>query len=370
MGAREHRNESEEILRILSWPRQGLSTPPKVVVAMPSVQAGRFSVGKIPPAALLRSVFPYVGKKNSRVVVKPGIGRDAAIIRYGRMVLAFSTDPITGTATHIGSHSVIINANDIATTGARPALYLCTLLLPVGSDERLLHGIMSEIHETAKALGVSVVGGHTEVTAGLDRPIIAGFMVGEGETGRVLSAEGGRDGDRVLFTKTAGLEGTAILASDFSSSLRGIGPNSLNKAKTFSRQLSVTKEALAIAKLQGVHAMHDPTEGGVLNGLWELAEASKLGIEARADRIKVASETREICSILGLDPLKLMSSGSLLIAVDPSAAGIVQRRLRQMGVRVSDVGVLSPQSSGRYVLRGGRMARLEAVPRDELYRLT
>ncbi len=344
--------------------------PPKVVVLMPSVRAGKFRVGKIPPTALLRSVFPYIGKKNARVLIKPGIGRDAAVIRYDGRVLAFSTDPITSTTTHIGSHSVIINANDIATTGARPVWYLCTLLLPIGTDERLLHGIMIEIHETAKELGISVVGGHSEVTSGLDRPIIAGFMVGESETGRVLSAEGGRSGDRVLFTKMAGLEGTAILASDYPNRLRGVRPKSVRKAKSFFRQLSVAKEALAVAKLPGVHAVHDPTEGGVLNGLWELAEASRLGIEVRADRIKVASETQEICSILGLDPLKLMSSGSLLVAVDPSAVGSVKGRLSQMRVRVSDVAALTPRSSGRYVSRSGRTTRLEAVPRDELYRLT
>ncbi len=343
---------------------------PKVVVLMPSVGAGKFRVGKIPPAALLRSVFPYTGKKNTRVIVKPGIGRDAAVIRYGGRVLAFSTDPITGTTTHIGSHSVIINANDIATTGARPAWYLCTLLLPIGTEERLLHGVMIEIHETAKELGISVVGGHSEVTSGLDRPIIAGFMVGESETGQVLSAEDGRSGDRVLLTKMAGLEGTAILASDYSNTLRGIHPKSMKRAKSFSLEMSVVKEALEIAKFRGVHAMHDPTEGGVLNGLWELSEASGLGIEVAADRIKVASETREICSVLGLDPLKLMSSGCILVAVDSSTVGTVKRKLSQMRVMVSDVGVLTPGSSGRYVLRGGKRTRLEAVPRDELYRLT
>ncbi len=344
--------------------------PQKVVILMPSVGPRKFGVGKVPPTALLRSVFPYVGKKNARVIVRPGIGRDAAVIGYGRKVLAFSTDPITGTTTHIGSHSVIINANDIATTGARPAWYLCTLLLPIGTDERLLHGIMIEIHETAKELGISVVGGHSEVTSGLDRPIIVGFMIGESETGRVLSVQGGRSGDRVLFTKMAGLEGTAILASDYSSRLRGVRPKSMKKAKSFSREMSVVKEALKIAKSQGVHAIHDPTEGGVLNGLWELAEASQLGIEVRADQIKVASETQEICSVLGLDPLKLMSSGSLLVAVAPSAVETVKRNLSQMGVRVSDVGVLTPRSSGRNVLRGGNRTRLEAVPRDELYKLT
>src|SRR5881397_1906925 len=144
----------------------------------------RLTVGKIPPDLLSRSVFPFLGSKKSGVLVKPGIGRDAAIVRHGGKVLVFSTDPITGTTTHIGTHSVIINANDIATSGARPIWYLCTILLPPGTKESILHTIMVEIDKASKALGVAVLGGHTEITAGIGRPIIAGFMIGEAEHGR------------------------------------------------------------------------------------------------------------------------------------------------------------------------------------------
>ena len=282
---------------------------------MPARKTASFSVGKIPPASLLRSVFPFLGKNDSRILVKAGIGRDAAVMRHENKVLVFSADPVTGTTTHIGTHSVIVNANDIATSGARPIWYLCTVLLPSGTKESYLRSVMVEIHEASLALGVAVIGGHTEVTPGLARPMIAGFMIGEARPGRALSASDGRRGDLVLLTKTAGIEGTAILASDYSVKLRGLRPSTLERARTFSKQISVVKEALAIVGVKGVHAMHDPTEGGVLNGLWELAEASNLGIDAWADKAGVALETDQICSVLGLDPLKLMSSGSLLVAV-------------------------------------------------------
>src|SRR6266581_4366495 len=145
----------------------------------------RFTAGKIPPETLLRTVYTNLGRRDKRVLVGPGIGRDSAAVKQNGTVLVFTADPITGTPSHIGQHSVEINANDIAT----------------------------EIHDTAKRLGISVVGGHTEATSGIDRPIISGFMIGE-TRGRVLSAEDGRRGDRILLTKTAGLEGTAILARD------------------------------------------------------------------------------------------------------------------------------------------------------------
>src|SRR5207247_6449795 len=170
-----------------------------------------------------------------------------------------------------------------------------------------------------------------------------------------------RPGDRLLFTKTAGLEGTAIIASEYSQTLRRLPSSTLECAKSFSQRISVVKEALAIARLQGVHAMHDPTEGGVITGLWELAEASNLGIEVWSDKIRIAPETIQICSILRLNPLKLMSSGSLLVAVKPSEPGHVKRKLRELKVPVSEVGVLTPRAVERTVLSNGRRTKLRTV---------
>ena len=326
--------------------------------------------GKVPPSWLVRAVFPYLGQRSRRILIPPGIGRDAAAILYRNKVLVFSTDPITGTATHIGAHSVIINANDIATTGARPLWYLCTLLLPAGMNERTLRQIMKENHETSKSMGISVIGGHSEATHGLTRPIIAGFMVGEAHRGKLLMSGAGREGDRILLTKTAGLEGTAILATQDLSRLRGIPEGVLQRAKKLFGQLSLVKEALALANMEGVHAMHDPTEGGVLNGLWELAEASGLGIEVSAGKIPVTPETREICSKLRLDPLKLMSSGALLIAASPRKAPVIARRIMLMKIRVSEVARLKARSTGRLVYRGTSKTPLKPVSRDELYKLS
>ena len=329
-----------------------------------------FVTGKIPPETLLRTVYANLGKTDKRVLVGPGIGRDSAAVKQNGTILVFTTDPITGTPSHIGQHSVEINANDIATTGARPKWYMCTILLPVGTREDSLREITREIHETAKRLGIAVVGGHTEATPGLDRPIISGFMVGE-TRGRVLSAEDGRPGDSILLTKTVGLEGTAILARDKAALLKkkGVPEGLLKLARSYQEQISVVEEALLAAKLKGVHALHDPTEGGVLNGLWEMAEASGLGMEVWAEKIPVAPATNVICLTLGLDPLKLMSSGTLLLAVEPSRRSAVQKALQKTHVRLTEVGRLTSRNTGRVLVKHERRQSLRAVSQDELYKL-
>jgi len=241
----------------------------------------------------------------------------------------------------------------------------------MGTREKSLKEIAREIHDTAKRLGISVVGGHTEATLGIDRPIISGFMIGE-TRGRILSAEDGRPGDRILLTKTAGLEGTAILARDKATLLKkkGVPDKLLKLARSYQEQISVVEEALLTAKLKGVHALHDPTEGGVLNGLWEMAEASNLGIEVWADKIPVLPATQVICLTLGLDPLKLMSSGTLLLAVDGSKRGTIQKALLKLPGRLTEVGKLTRRDKGRVLVKHGKRHVLTAVPQDELYKLT
>jgi hydrogenase maturation factor len=317
---------------------------------------------------MLRAVYSHGGKRNPRLVLGPGIGRDTAVVRLEKKLVVLTADPVTGTTKHIGEHSVHINANDIAVTGAKPVWYVCTLLLPTGTSERTLARIMSGIDLASRGLGITVAGGHTEVTRGLERPLIAGFMIGE-IRGRVLSSANMRVGDWILMTKTAGIEGTAILASEYSGQIRRVKHETSRKAQSFVKQISIVEEAMSISMISGVHALHDPTEGGVLNGLWEMAEASGLGIEVWADRIPVATETLKICSKLGLDPLKLMSSGCLLAAIAPNSVGTVIKALRNRGVRVSEVGRVTARTKGRFILRDGKMVDLVAVPQDELYRL-
>src|SRR5260370_15138972 len=224
---------------------------------------------------MVRAVYSHGGKRTSRLVLGPGIGRDTAVVRLGKKLVVLTADPVTGATKHIGEHSVHINANDIATTGAKPVWYMCTLLLPPGTSVKSLARIMSAIDRASRSLGVTIAGGHTEVTRGLDRPIIAGFMIGEIE-GRVVSSANMRVGDWILMTKTAGIEGTAILASEYSERLRRIKRETVRKAQSFAKHISIVEEATSIPKIAGVHALHDPTEGAVLNRSLEFAAPSVL----------------------------------------------------------------------------------------------
>jgi hydrogenase expression/formation protein HypE len=326
-----------------------------------------FRVGKIPPETLVRTVYTHTGKRNSRLLLGPGIGRDIAAIK-NRPILILTTDPITGTSSRIGEHSVYINANDIATSGAKPVWYLCTILLPPGSGEKMLSDIMKGIDRASRKLGITVARGHTEATKGLDRPIIAGFMIGE-KKGKLLRAENARPNDIILLTKTAGIEGTAIIASDHIHRLKRVPAQIVQKARQFSHQINVVPEALTLSKLPGVRVLHDPTEGGVLNGCWELGEASHLGVELWADKIPIAQETKIICSKLRLDPLKLMSSGCLLVVIDPASAARTVGALRKIRINVTAIGRMRPIAEGRKYTLKGRTVDLVAVPRDELYKL-
>jgi hydrogenase expression/formation protein HypE len=327
-----------------------------------------FEVGKIPPEILARTVYSHTGVRNPRLLLGPGIGRDIAALKNDP-ILILTTDPITGTSTRIGEHSVYINANDIATAGARPVWYLCTILLPPGSNERTLSDIMKGIDRASRKLGITVARGHTEATRGLKRPIIAGFMIGE-RRGSLLRAEDARVGDLILLTKTAGIEGTAIIASDYVQRLKRIPLQALTRARRLSEQINVVKEALIMSKIPGVRVMHDPTEGGVINGCWELGEASRLGMEVWTDRIPIAEETRIICSSLGLDPLKLMSSGCLLAAVAPGSIDRAILALRRIRIRATVIGRMLPRAAGRKYTLAGKRLDLIPVPRDELYRLS
>jgi len=331
----------------------------------------RFKTGKIPSDMLSSQVFPYRGAHDPSVMLGSSIGEDAALISLNKKVLVLKTDPLTGAESDIGWLAVHINANDVACRGARPRWFLCDVLLPERSRSTSVRRIMREVDRAAKQIGVAVVGGHTEVTPGLSRPIVVGYMVGLVERAKVVTSNGGRPGDHVIMTKAAGIEGTAILASDFSKKITRLGGGRiLASARRLRRSISVIEDALVAARCGGVHAMHDPTEGGILQGLWELAVASKVGVRVNETSIPIKYETKRICSILQVNPLRLLSSGSLLIAADRRRSARILRALRQRRIEATVIGTLLPRSEGRKLIRqDGRKVQIGPSERDELYRV-
>lgn len=329
--------------------------------------------GKLPLALLEQLLATYTGT-DERLVAGPRVGEDVAVVDMGDRYMVIKTDPITFATSEIGWYAVHVNANDIATSGAAPRWMLATILLPEGaSTPASVEAIFAQLHAACRELGVTLVGGHTEVTHGLGRPIVVGVMVGEVARERLLTTAGARVGDRVLLVKGVPIEATAIIAHEKGDDLRrrGYDEEFLNRARGFLREpgISIVAAARRAAKHPGVHAMHDPTEGGLATGLHELALAARAGLRLDAERVPVLPEGRRLCEEYGLDPLGAIASGALIVAVDSAQArGLVEAYAGE-GVPCADIGELLPASEGVTIVRGDARHPLPRFDSDEITRI-
>jgi hydrogenase expression/formation protein HypE len=317
-------------------------------------------------------LFARHAPSDERVILGPGVGHDAAVISFGDRYLVAKTDPITFVNDEIGWYAVHVNGNDVACTGATARWFLATLLLPeTRTNAALVDTIFDQIAGACAGLGVGLVGGHTEITYGIDRPILIGCMIGEVIPGRLVRPDGIRPGDALLITKGIAVEGTAIIARETNSGLAGLGESFLERCRGFLHNpgISVVRDAAVAMAAGEIHAMHDPTEGGLATGLWELAEAAGVGMEVDEDTIPVMPETRTLCTRLGLDPLGLIASGALLLAVAPGDAATVLAALEEAGIAAARIGRAVERGWG-VVLRSATGERsLPRFERDEITRL-
>lgn len=329
----------------------------------------KLPTGKIPKELLTKYVFTCLGVPNDRLIKGPLIGEDAAVIDMGERVLVAKANPITGAEEKIGWLAVHINANDVAARGADPVWYLSIVLLPEGADESLLETIMREQHEACSELGICIVGGHTEVAPDLGRPIVSGFMLGEARKENYVVTGGAQVGDHIVLTKGVGIEGTGILAADLGDRLKDkVSPDVLSGAVKLLDMISVVSEAKMAVSVGGVHSMHTPTEGGVLNGLLEISEASGLGFRINEGDLLIHDETRAICDALGVDPLRLLGSGSLLIVVDPEKSRELVSSLAFIHIPSNIIGEIT-QEYKLIVGLDGVETVVGAVSQDELFRI-
>lgn len=321
--------------------------------------------GKLPPDVLERLVFNRLGKIDPDVVLGPGTGRDAALLRVGDMVLVASTDPITGSTEDVGWLSVHVNANDVATFGVAPRWFFLSIMLPSGSQASSVGRIMEQVDEAARSLNVSVAGGHTEVTPGIDRPIVAGFMLGLAKEGQYVMPSGARAGDSIILTKTIGIEGTAIVAAEGTPLLvQRLGQKVIDEGRSLRTQISVVREGLAAFQSGYVTAMHDPTEGGVAGGVHELCDSSNVGCEIDANALPIHPSTEALCQELGIDVLELISSGCMLITCDPEHVADVVSAVQSAGVSATVIGTLVPDPTRR-VLISGKGAKVLPRPQTD-----
>ena len=331
-----------------------------------------FRVGKL-NANLLDELVSSIKKKDPRVIVGPKVGEDAAVIDIGDKYLLSTTDPITFTSYKIGWYTVNVNANDIATMGGTPKWLLVSILLPENkTDSALVKEIFSDIENAADELGIDICGGHTEITKGLDRPIVSGHMLGEVDKDKLVTNSHARVGDEIILTKGIAIEGMALLAREREKELSGkYGKMFVERVQAFLHNpgISVVAEAHLANQAADIRAMHDPTEGGLATGLYELTRASNTGVVIYEDMIHLLDETRILCSEYKLDPLGVIASGALLIVVDPDDRDAVLSKLVQNDITYSVIGKLTDKEDGLKIIADGEERELPFFEVDEIARV-
>lgn len=329
----------------------------------------KLAPGKIPMHILQNVIFKNLGVLRKEVILGPTAGVDGAVLEIGDQTVIVSMDPITGAVEHIGFEAVNINANDVATFGVQPAFLFSCIMLPEGADSQMIEDISIQMGKAAEELGIAIVGGHCESTPNLDSPIVVCCIMGITKKGEYITSRGAKEGDKIILTKSAGIEGTAILATDREAQLTDVlSAEMLQAAKDFYNQVSIVKDALTAYQTGGVHAMHDPTEGGILNGIHEMADSANLGLKIFEKEIVIKPETREICQYFEIDPLQLISSGALLIAADPKAATKIIETLKQQDIYAAVIGEFNNHSKERIIeTKKGKTQTLPRPITDHLW---
>jgi hydrogenase maturation factor len=329
-------------------------------------------VGKLPPALLSR-LLKHAPVDDPRVLLGPGTGLDCAVVDMGESLLVYNSDPITLAADDMGWYLVQVNANDIATTGAEPRWMMLTILLPERTTgAALVEGLAQQVFDACRALKIAVIGGHTEITYGLDRPILVATMIGEVARGRLVTPRGVQPGNRLLLTKGIPIEATSILAREFADELRGaLNEEEILRARGFLHDpgISVVRDAAIAIRAGAVTAMHDPTEGGLSMALWELAEASGRSLHVNLASVPIAPLAARACRALGVDPLAAIASGALLLAVSADDAPSIRHALESASIVCAEIGSADDGPPGVWQWTRDGDVPLACPARDEIARL-
>lgn len=323
-------------------------------------------IGKVETHILEKCVFNQLQFKHPQVLVRGSVGEDCAVVAFGTDNLVITTDPITGTTADIGSLSIDIVCNDLASNGIRPLGILLTLMLPVGTTEKELADVMSAAAKRALELEVEIIGGHTEVTAAVNRMVISATAIGKQPADQLIQNCASQPGDVILLTKSIGLEGAGILAYEKEKDLEKIfTAEALQRVKGFLKQTSVVAEGL-IASAFKPHAMHDVTEGGLLGALYEMCTAARIGCSVQTEKLPLEPEVIQLCSYFQIDPLRLISSGAMLMVVPPERSEALTSALTAAGIPCTAIGVMTEGESKRLYV-GEEFIAIEPPQSDALY---
>ena len=328
--------------------------------------------GKFPNYLLEKFLKEININNDPSVIINPGIGEDAAAMDIrSHEVVVLKSDPITFATDSIGEYAVIVNANDIATSGAIPRWMLTTLLFPTGSTPAGIFNILRELNSVCKKFKITLCGGHTEITDAVTRPVIIGMLAGTVEKTDLVDKSSVKEGDAVLITKAVAVEGTSIIAREFESRLieAGMSEDEINSCKDFLSMLDVLKEAEVAAGTDGISAMHDVTEGGLATALWELSMAGRHKIRVHMENIPVFPQTEKICSLLNIHPLGLIGSGSLLICCRKKSVKNLIANIFKKGVRVTYIGEVLEKGKGIEAVFQGKKVEWPEFETDEITKL-
>lgn len=324
-------------------------------------------IGKLTITNLKKLIFNNIKNKNKQILSTPEIGTDCAVIDTGSKLLYLSTDPITGSSTKIGKLAVNINCNDIATEGTAPLGILITILAPPKTLEQEIKEIMIEIQKECCKLDVTILGGHTEITTAVNQIVISATAVGLGEKSDYLKKETIKAGDRVVITKGVGIEGTAIISSEKEKILSSVlSQDILKEAKNMINSISVVKDG--ILSREYAKDMHDITEGGLLGALWEISSLYNLGIKICYDDIYIPDATKQICEHFKIDPLKLISSGTMLIICEKDSVTSLINKLKKYNIDAFDIGYFT-KNLDKILEKNTRNIVIEPPLGDELYKI-
>lgn len=322
-------------------------------------------IGKIPNDILADLLSTNMGKTRSEILIGPGVGKDCGVIDFGEEVCILSTDPITGAVNKAGYLAVHISCNDIATTGAPPIGVMVTIMAPLDTSLEDIQAIMEDINDAANELKVGIIGGHTEITPAVNQVVLSVTALGKISKEKLVHPGRGEIGDDILITKTAGLEGTAIIALDREDVLKEhLTQDFIDRSGRYIENISVVKEGVLAGQF-GAHVMHDATEGGILGALWEMSQAMNKGLLIDLDKIPVATETREICKLFDIDPLRLISSGSMII-ISPQGEKLSQK-LVKAGIPSTIIGNVV-EGDNPIIIKNGQQRVLDSPSPDELHK--
>lgn len=321
--------------------------------------------GKLDFDDLRSIIFNNKTIKRNEVKVRNDVGEDCSVIDFGDCEGIFSTDPITGANENVGKLAVHINCNDIASSGGEPIGILVTILAPTSSSIDEINTVMHEIDEEAAKIGVEIIGGHTEVTSAVNKMVISVTVIGKNKKGKSIKTAGAKVGDDIIVTKSIALEGTYILINDHEERVKKVlSQDEIELGKSLMDKISVLEEG-KIGGEFGVNSMHDITEGGLLGGLFEVAMASDKGFKIYKDRIPMLDITKKVCREFQIDPLRLISSGSMLITTENGEE--LLKKLNERGIEASIIGTI--YESRGILVDDNKEINVEPPKRDELFNI-